>query len=189
MSDASTARPGRFTYWPARVGAGGGVLAPGTPADGVQWVDVRDLAAFVLRTGEQRVTGVFNACSAPGQFTMGALLESCRRVSGSDARFTWADSAFLAGQQVAPWSDMPVWIPPAGEELAASRVSNARAAADTVRTTLEWHRTRPAEQQAKLRSGLSRERESAVLVAWHQRAGDTPAPASPAGPTEPPKRD
>ena len=191
-------RTDRFTYWPARVAAGGEVLAPGTPADGVQWVDVRDLAAFVLRTGEQRVTGVFNACSAPGQFTMGALLESCRRVSGSDARFTWADSAFLAGQQVAPWSDMPVWIPPAGEELAASRVSNARAAAaglairavdDTVRTTLEWHRTRPAEQQAKLRSGLSRERESAVLAAWHQRAGDTPAPASPTGPTEPPKRD
>ncbi len=191
-------RTDRFTYWPARVAAGGEVLAPGTPADGVQWIDVRDLATFVLRTAERQVAGVFNACSAPGQFTMGTLLDSCRRISGSDARFTWADSAFLASQQVAPWSDMPVWIPPQGEELAASQVGNARAREaglairpvdDTVRTTLDWHRTRPAEQQAKLRSGLAREREAAVLAAWHARAGDTPLPAKAAGPGEPPKRD
>ena len=190
-------RTDRFTYWPARVAAGGEVLAPGTPQDGVQWVDVRDLAAFVLRTGEQRVRGVFNACSAPGEFSIGALLDSCKRVSGSDARFTWADSAFLANQQVAPWSDMPVWIPPEGEEVAAARVSNRRAvkaglhirgADETVRATLDWHRTRPAEQQAKLRSGLSREREAAVLAAWHARSG-TPATPAPQGATEPPKRD
>ena len=190
-------RTDRFTYWPARVAAGGEVLAPGTPRDGVQWVDVRDLAAFVLRTGERHVSGVFNACSAPGQFSIGALLDSCRRVSGSDARFTWADSAFLAKQQVAPWSDMPVWIPPEGEELSAARVSNRRAvkaglhirgADDTVRATLDWHRARPADQQAKLRSGLTREREAAVLAAWHARSETPAAPAAKTA-TEPPKRD
>ncbi len=191
-------RTDRFTYWPARIDAGGEVLAPGSPQDGVQWVDVRDLAAFVLRTGEQRIAGVFNACSAPGQFTMGALLESCRRVSGSDAKFTWADSTFLAGQQVAPWSDMPAWIPPEGEEAAASLNSTQRATAaglhirsvdDTVRATLEWHRQRPEAQRLKLRSGLTAEREAAVLAAWHSKqAGQVPAAAAKT-PAEPPKRD
>jgi 2'-hydroxyisoflavone reductase len=191
-------RTDRFTYWPARVAAGGEVLAPGSPKDDVQWIDVRDLAAFVLRTGEQRVAGVFNACSAPGQFSIGALLDSCRRVSGSDAKFTWADSAFLAGQQVAPWSDMPVWIPPEGEEIAASMNSTQRAKAaglqiravdDTVLATLEWHRQRPEEQRAKLRSGLTAEREAAVLAAWHSKQ-EGPVPASAAkAPAEPPKRD
>jgi len=191
-------RTDRFTYWPARVAAGGEVLAPGSPKDDVQWIDVRDLAAFVLRTGEQRVAGVFNACSAPGQFSIGALLDSCRRVSGSDAKFTWADSAFLAGQQVAPWSDMPVWIPPEGEEIAASMNSTQRAKAaglqiravdDTVLATLEWHRQRPEEQRAKLRSGLTAEREAAVLAAWHSKQ-EGPVPASAAKtPAEPPKRD
>jgi 2'-hydroxyisoflavone reductase len=191
-------RTDRFTYWPARVAAGGEVLAPGSPKDDVQWIDVRDLAAFVLRTGEQRVAGVFNACSAPGQFSIGALLDSCRRVSGSDAKFTWADSAFLAGQQVAPWSDMPVWIPPEGEEIAASMNSTQRAKAaglqiravdDTVLATLEWHRQRPEAQRAKLRSGLTAEREAAVLAAWHSKQ-EGPVPASAAKtPAEPPKRD
>jgi 2'-hydroxyisoflavone reductase len=191
-------RTDRFTYWPARVAAGGEVLAPGSPKDGVQWIDVRDLAAFVLHAGEKRVAGVFNACSAPGQFSIGALLESCRRVSGSDAKFTWADSAFLASQQVAPWSDMPVWIPPEGEEAAASLNSTRRAKAaglhiraadDTVRATLEWHRQRPEEQRLKLRSGLTAEREAAVLAAWHSKQeGPVPAPAAKT-PAEPPKRD
>ena len=191
-------RTDRFTYWPARVAAGGEVLAPGSPKDDVQWIDVRDLAAFVLRTGEQRVAGVFNACSAPGQFSIGALLDSCRRVSGSDAKFTWADSAFLAGQQVAPWSDMPVWIPPEGEEIAAAMNSTQRAKAaglqiravdDTVLATLEWHRQRPEKQRAKLRSGLTAEREAAVLAAWHSKQ-EGPVPASAAkAPAEPPKRD
>jgi nucleoside-diphosphate-sugar epimerase len=35
---------GRFTYWPARLARGGEVLAPGTPEELVQIVDVRDLA-------------------------------------------------------------------------------------------------------------------------------------------------
>lgn len=191
-------RTDRFTYWPARVALGGEVLAPGNPGDGVQWVDVRDLAAFVLRCGERQVAGTFNACSAPGQFTMGALLASCQRVAGSDARFTWADSAFLASHQVAPWSDMPVWIPPEGEEAAASLNSTKRAKAaglhirpvdDTVRATLEWHRTRPEEQRLKLRSGMTAEREAAVLAAWHaKQSGPAPAPGANA-PAEPPKRD
>lgn len=37
-------RSDRFTYWPVRIARGGEVLAPGTPDDKIQFVDVRDLA-------------------------------------------------------------------------------------------------------------------------------------------------
>src|SRR5262249_20718024 len=40
---------GRFTYWPARLARGGEVLAPGAPDDLVQFVDVRDLAQWIVR--------------------------------------------------------------------------------------------------------------------------------------------
>ncbi len=39
---------GRFTYWPRRLADGGEVLAPGSPDDVVQLIDVRDLAAWVV---------------------------------------------------------------------------------------------------------------------------------------------
>jgi len=38
----------RFTYWPWRMARGGDMLAPGTPLDPIQYIDVRDLAQFVV---------------------------------------------------------------------------------------------------------------------------------------------
>jgi 2'-hydroxyisoflavone reductase len=170
----------RFTYWPVRVAQGGEVLAPGDGADPVQFIDVRDLAAFILGLVERGEKGTFNATGPANTLTMRELLEACKTASGADARFTWVDSQWLVEQQkVMPWSDMPVWIPRSGEDGGAGRVSNARAlqrgltfrpTVDTARDTLAWFRTEPPErQQKKLKAGLAPEREREVLAAWHQR--------------------
>jgi 2'-hydroxyisoflavone reductase len=109
---------------------------------------------------------------------MGRFLDTCKRVSNSDATFTWADAKFLEEQKIGPWSDMPAWIPAAGDDAGFGQVSAAKAKAaglryrpldDTVKDTLAWFRTEPAEHQAKLKSGLSAEREAAALAAWHAR--------------------
>jgi 2'-hydroxyisoflavone reductase len=170
----------RFTYWPVRVARGGEVLAPGDGEDPVQFIDARDLAAFILRLVENRVMGTYNATGPASTFSMRELLEACKAANGGDARFTWADATFLEEQKVRPWSDMPVWIPRSGEDKGMGRVSNARALAlgltfrptvDTARDTLAWFKTLPPERQAKMRSGLTVEREREVLAAWHQRQG------------------
>ncbi|MBS1201390.1 MAG: hypothetical protein H6R27_2068 [Proteobacteria bacterium] len=174
----------RFTYWPARADRGGEILAPGTPADPIQVIDVRDLAEWTLRLVESDTkAGVFNVVSPPRQLTMGRLLDACVQAAGSRATLTWVDAAFLEAQKVSPWSDMPVWVPPVGEEGALSLTSVQRAVdagltfrplADTVRDTLAWHRERPEERRTKLRAGLDAERERAVLEAWHKRPSPGP---------------
>jgi len=68
-----------------------------------------------VRCLERGTNGLFNATSPPNAITMGSLLNDCRTVSGSDARFTWADGKFLEEHEVAAWSDMPVWVPLDGE--------------------------------------------------------------------------
>jgi 2'-hydroxyisoflavone reductase len=110
-------------------------------------------------------------------------------VTPADVRFTWVPAPFLEEQKVGPWMDMPVWVPPVGDSAGFSRVSNRRAVArgltfrplaETAGDTLRWHKTRPAEQRAKLRAGLSPEREAEVLAAWHaQAAGVTRAADKP----------
>jgi 2'-hydroxyisoflavone reductase len=166
----------RFTYWPVRIARGGEVLAPGSPGDPIQVIDVRDLAAWTLDLIERRVHGVFNAVSAPRQFTIGGLLEECLAVTESGAALTWADADFLESQKVSPWSDMPVWIPPRGEDGAASLTLVERAIeegmrvrplAGTLRDTLAWYRSLPVDRRGELRAGLSAEREREVLAAWH----------------------
>lgn len=174
-------RSDRFTYWPVRVSKGGEVLAPGTPDTPTQLIDVRDLGNFVVRCLERSTSGVFNATSEPEKLTIGGMLETCKRVSGSDARFTWADAKFLEEHEVVAWSDMPVWVPLDGENAGHPYISVKRAMKaglsirpldDTVRATLEWWNAEPAERrEGPMRAGLTAEREAEVLKAWHELQG------------------
>jgi len=171
----------RFTWWPARAARGGEFIAPGAPGDPFQVIDVRDLAAFTLAAIEKNVTGTFNAVSDVGGFKFGELMDNCIAAAKTQAkpadtpRATWITAEFLEAQQVAPWSEMPVWLPAKGEEAAFASTSNAAAKKQglqitplkkTVDDTMAWHLARPAEEREKLKSGIAPEKEAAVLAAW-----------------------
>lgn len=169
----------RFTYWPVRIDRGGEVLAPGDPTDPVQFIDGRDLAEWTIRMVEQRETGTYNATGPEKALGVGAMLEGIKAANKSNANFTWVDADFLEAQKVAPWSDIPVWVPPRGEEGGMGRISIQRALAkgltfrllsETARDTLNWFKSQPEERKAKLKAGLSLEREAEVLAAWHKKA-------------------
>jgi 2'-hydroxyisoflavone reductase len=162
----------RFTYWPVRVARGGAVLAPEEPAAPVQIIDARDLSDFIIKLIEENASGIFNATGPDYELTMGAMLETCKQISNSDADFKWASVEFLARHEVAPWSDMPVWIPNTEEDAGFSRVDISKAIKaglkfrpleETVRDTLEWVATRPSDRE--WRAGLSAEKEEKVLAA------------------------
>jgi 2'-hydroxyisoflavone reductase len=163
----------RFTYWPVRVARGGQMLAPGSPRDPVQFIDVRDLAEFMRVCVEQRVSGRYNACNPPGSVTMGDVLETSKRLSAANTTFVWASSEFLDKAKALESGEIPIWSPPTGESAGAALVSSARAVAQgmrfrpletTVRDTLAWHDKRPAAQREKLRAGLTPERETQLLT-------------------------
>lgn len=168
----------RFTYWPVRIARGGEVLAPGDPNDPVQIVDARDLSEFIIRLVEQGASGDFNVTGPEHQMGMGEMLTGIRDAIGADATFTWANVDFMELHQVMPWTQMPVWVPPVGPYAGFTRRSNRKAIEhgltfrpfdDTVRATLAWFGTLPAERQAQLRAGISPEREAELLAAWHAR--------------------
>ena len=162
----------RFTYWPWRVARGGEMLAPGTPADPIQFIDVRDLAEFMRLCVEQRIAGRYNMCNPAGAVTMGDLLETSKRVTKANTKFRWAPLKFLEENKLLESGELTTWSPPSGEYAGASLVSSARAVGKglrfrdletTVRDLLAWHEQRPAEQKQKLRAGLTPERETELL--------------------------
>ncbi|WP_220481062.1 NAD-dependent epimerase/dehydratase family protein [Marilutibacter penaei] len=166
----------RFTYWPARADRGGEILAPGSAADPTQFIDVRDLAAFLLHLLEQRTTGIFNADAPAGSLTMGDLLDASLAAAGTRATVTWVPAGFLEAQQVRPWADMPVWIPAQGEYAGFGRTRTVRAEEAglryrpleaTVGDTLAWWRAQPESRRTNLKAGLAPGREREVLDAWH----------------------
>lgn len=166
---------GRFTWWPARVSQGGEVLAPGAPTDPIQYIDVRDIAAWMIGAAERGHRGTYNLVGPRPATSIGELLATCKEVSGSDAELVWADAEFLEAQEVAAWRDMPAWLPPAGGAAGFASFNFDRALAtgltfrpqrETVRDTLEWWRGLPEEKRNAWRVGLRPEREKKVLEAW-----------------------
>jgi 2'-hydroxyisoflavone reductase len=188
---ASVVRPGyivgpldrsdRFTYWPVRATRGGEMLAPGSPHDPIQVIDVRDLAAWMLQLVSTQVRGTFNAVSAPRAFTMGGLIGACQQAArAAHTRVTWVPEAFLAKQWKPEELGLPPWAPLHGDEAGFSLTVVERALhaglkcrplPDTVRDTLAWFRTLPPERQAKLHAGLDPQKEAETLRAFHAAHG------------------
>ena len=161
----------RFTYWVARVARGGVIAAPGRPQRPVQLIDARDLGDWTAMLGERDVPGVFNATGPLEPVAMSALLEQCRSVSRSDARFKWISEAALAQAGVAPWSEMPLWLPEEGRDAGLMKTPIDRAVQagltlrpleQTIADTLAWVRERDPAQPWK--AGLPEEKEQALLA-------------------------
>ena len=163
-------RVGRLAWWVDRVARGGEVLAPGRPDASMSLIDSRDLAAFAL----SGAAGEFEMC---GEATSrGELLTACREVTGSDADFTWVDDDWLAAQDVAAWTEIPLWVPPSEAPSVFAHDTAAAAAAgmrwrplrETVAASWAWQQSvEGGWEPAEMTPGLDAEKEAGLLRAWH----------------------
>ncbi|WP_316571300.1 SDR family oxidoreductase [Neobacillus sp. YIM B06451] len=174
----------RFTYWINRVARGGRVLAPGSPKRKIQFIDIRDLGKWLLLMMENKAAGTYNATGPESPLEMGALLETIQAVSGSNAEIKWVDETFLLERKVAPWTEMPLWLP----ETNGDSVNTAKGGFSfnidkalrsgllfspvekTVRDTLTWDLTRNC---AELKAGISPEKEKILLKEWEENKAES----------------
>lgn len=161
---------GRFTYWPDRLAENGEVLAPESPDRDTQAIDVRDLAAWLVRAAEEELTGTYDV-SGP-VVRIGDLVEQIGTAVGGTSTVVWAPAEFLLERGVTHWSgprSLPLWLPEEARGMTSHDVSAAFAAgltcrpiAETARDTLAWLRETPDAP----RTGLSRAEEQELLDDW-----------------------
>jgi 2'-hydroxyisoflavone reductase len=164
---------GRFTYWPVRVDRGGEVLAPGTPSDPVQFIDVRDLGSWLVTLVEKRATGVFNALGPERRLAWGDFLTACQKATRNPSTLTWVPGDWIAkqGQEI-----FPIWAPYLGDTRGFHAWKNTHAVKaglrfrpclETARDTLAWYKTQGAGGRTKL-AGPSPQKEAELLAAFKQ---------------------
>jgi 2'-hydroxyisoflavone reductase len=172
---------GRFTYWPARFADGGRALAGGSPADSLQVIDVRDLAAWIVSCAEARQPGDYDGVGEV--LPVATILDRVAQGVGITADLAWVPDEVLTELGVEPWSGpdgLPLWLPrPEYEGMAAHDPTPSyeaglvlRPIAETARDTLAWLRATPDATV----TGLSREREAEVLTAWLGRQSGSGSP-------------
>ena len=156
----------RFTYWPMRLKRGGEVLAPGDPNDPTQFIDVRDLADWVIRMIEAGAIGPYSAngpTTAPLGF--GQMLEAVQAGVGGAAQLTWVPTDWLRQRR----AQIPFWYPPPGNGVNRIDVRKAvsagltfRPVAATAADTLAWREG----ISDPVRGALPPDRERELLAAW-----------------------
>jgi 2'-hydroxyisoflavone reductase len=166
----------RFTYWPRRFDLGGEAIVPAWRDMPVQLADGRDLAEWMVRMAADRTGGVFNGCGPLSPWRLEEVVDACVRAAGDNAATpVWVDEEFLLEHDVAPWAELPVWLPSMSEHAGMLAISVRRAVDagltfrsidDVVADTLAWDRTR---RDTPLRGPLTPEKEADVLAAWRDK--------------------
>ncbi len=150
---------GRFTYWARRLERGGEILAPGPQDRHAQFVDVRDLASWILDAVERDLSGTFNATNEG--VAWGELL------AGAEA--TWVSDDFLQEHEVGQWMELPLWLADPGlkglHEVDVTRAVAAGLRFRPVEETIAGAATAEAVEGV----GLTPQREAELLKAWRAR--------------------
>ncbi|MBK5306329.1 MAG: NAD-dependent epimerase/dehydratase family protein [Frankiaceae bacterium] len=166
---------GRLPWWLGRIARGGRVVAPGDPGRGLQYVDARDLAAWLLDNLVRGAAGAIDVVSPRAFTTIGALLGACVAATGADAELVWVPEEVLDSEGAEPWTQLPCWVPSTGElaglmesdtSLAVASGLRCRPVGETVRDTWEWvtRAGMPAPREGLPLNGLPADLEAKLLA-------------------------
>ena len=169
----------RFSYWPLRAMRGGEILSPIGPQEPCAFVDARDVGMLLVNMAEKKANGPVNAIGKSGMTygpMLAEVLEAAKAAGAPPSTLTWVALKFLEENKVAPWSDLPAWVPSADPEYAgfASR-SGAKALSlgatfrpvkETSADIIKWWNTLPEDRREKPRPGLTPDREASLLAQW-----------------------
>jgi 2'-hydroxyisoflavone reductase len=170
----------RFTYWAVRLNEGGKAIAPASKNLPAQFIDVRDLADWTIHLIENRKSGTYNATGPAEELLLEDAIKSINEAAGNKAQIEWIDENFLSENEVAPWSDLPLWLPANMGGMASVSIRKAlndglkfTPLEDTVKDTLEWVKSRKENYHRKegvqIKAGLAREKEKELLEKWALR--------------------
>lgn len=177
---------GRFLYWPVRESLGGVMIVPGNPADPIQFVDVRDVADWIIHCLENSIMGVYNVTGPVAKpLSMEGMVKAVRTGTDSRVEFVWMDNNFLESHGVKQ-GQFPLYDPPEGDAAGLHRCNCSRALArgltfrpltKTAKACLDWYHSLPVGIQAGVapqfvtKQGSSwLETEKGLVAAWNQRA-------------------
>ena len=115
----------RFIYWPIRLSKGGEVLVPGKISDPVQYIDVRDVAEWMIRLAEKKLAGTYNAAGPERPQTMNAFIDNAKSAFDIESTFIHIDDYKFLKENRIPY--MIPWIIPEGNNYGSARINNKKA--------------------------------------------------------------
>ena len=170
----------RFIHWIHRLPKGGDILVPGKSEDRVQFIDVRDVAKFMIHLIENKTIGTFNAVGPKAPMTMPEFIKKAHAVFGSEANFILInDYDFLMKHNI---SHAVPWIIPTDNNYGSALISNKLGIekgltytplSKTVQDTYNWwysdNKAAKEREEYENNPEILSNREADILKAWAER--------------------
>ncbi|MBN2478772.1 MAG: NAD-dependent epimerase/dehydratase family protein [Parachlamydiales bacterium] len=159
----------RFTYWVRRLAEGGKILVPNNPAQKLQFIDVRDLAKWIVKMVEEQAVGVYNATGPEGELDFEKFIHECSKFAKKKVDIIWVDENFIIDHHLDNWNKFPLWLYSKGNMAGLFTINSHKAQdkglcyrplLETISDTLRWDEKRV---NRKMRVGLSSEEETDLL--------------------------
>ena len=169
-----------YHYWLSHLAKDQEFVAPGTGDDAyAQYVDVRDVAKWIIDCAEQARPGIYNTVSEPVVFRT-FLSESASGIDGK-GKPVWVAGDYLRYQHVKTFDNMPYWNPdrPGFERISPAKARAAGFATRPLRETAKdawatYQKIVPPnlvypQKQYDFEWGISPEREREILAGWKKK--------------------
>lgn len=170
----------RFMHWPVRLVKGGEILVPGKTEDPVQYIDVRDVAEFMIRLAENKSAGTYNTVGPSEKETMLEFVTKSKDTFGVENTIVQIDDyEFLKEQKIyyiVPWIMLDEYnygSARVNNNLAKQNGLTFRDTKTSIKETHDWWYSdslsdeRRAKFEQKVGSVLVREKE--IIKAWKDR--------------------
>ena len=138
----------RFHHWAIRMNRGGEIIIPGKATDKVQFIDVRDVAAFSIKLIENKTAGMFNAAGPASPMTSTAFVHGAHAAFSSPVKYIpIEDYEFLKTNNL---RFLCPWVMPDGKFAGMCSADNSSAVkaglvftplANTLQDIYEWWQT------------------------------------------------
>ncbi|MEL7120733.1 MAG: NAD-dependent epimerase/dehydratase family protein [Bacteroidota bacterium] len=167
----------RFIHWPIRLSKGGEVLVPGKKEDMVQYIDVRDVAEWMIRLIEDKKVGTYNAVGPKEEQNMYSFVEEAQKAFQVESSFVKIDDYdFLKEKEI---HYIVPWIMPTDKNKGSAKINNDKAIANglsftplkkSVTDTYNWWMSDAVSQEQRDKVELNPKsvlvRERSILEEW-----------------------
>ena len=170
----------RFIYWPVRLSRGGEIMVPGKEQDPVQYIDVRDVAEWMIRLIEEKKAGTYNAVGPKQSQDMSAFVDEASSTFNVESTFVKIDDYEFLKQHNVPY--LIPWIMPVGNNLGSATINNTKGIANgltfrplpkSMKDIYDWWYsdalTQERRDQFELKPESTLMREAAIIEAWNER--------------------
>jgi len=161
----------RFIYWPVRLRRGGKVMVPGKSQDPVQYIDVRDVAEWMIRLIEEKKAGTYNAVGPKQSQHMYAFIEEASTAFDVESTFVSIDDYDFLKLHNVPY--LIPWIMPEGNNLGTATIElTFRPLTTSMKDIYDWwysdSLTQERREEFELKPDSTLMREAAIIEAWNE---------------------